>query len=197
MADSVFARIKADAIVALRWIGRALEWVLALVLLFEEWGWRPLAAAVGRLVRFPWWARFETWLATLPPYGALVMFAAPSALLFPLKLAGLWLVAHGQFVAAVLLIGAAKLVGTALVARIFLITRPQLMTLGWFERLYEFVVGWQGVIFARIRATWVWRMGRVLKWRAAAAVRRIWAAYGPPVRDVARRFAQRLGLVRR
>jgi hypothetical protein len=197
MSSSVFARIKADAIVALRWIGRALEWVLALILLFEEWGWRPLAAAVGRLVRFAWWARFEAWLATLPPYAALVMFAAPSALLFPLKLAGLWLVAHGQFVAAVLLIGAAKLVGTALVARIFLITKPQLMTLGWFAWLYDYVVDWQEVIFARIRATWVWRMGRVLKWRVAGVARRIWAAYGPRVREVVRRLAERLGWVSR
>ena len=35
---------------------------LALILLFEEWGWAPLAALMARLARLPIWARLEKWL---------------------------------------------------------------------------------------------------------------------------------------
>ena len=47
----------------------------ALILLFEEWGWRPLSNLIARLARFPLWAAVERWIAGLPPYGALVTLA--------------------------------------------------------------------------------------------------------------------------
>ena len=43
---------------------------------------------------------------------------------------------------AVGLLVAAKLVGTGLVARIFLITRPQLMRIVWFAHLYGLFMPW-------------------------------------------------------
>ena len=63
----------------------ALNVVAALLLLFEEWGWRPLSNFVARLARFPLWAKVELWIAGLPPYGALVTLAVPSAILIPAK----------------------------------------------------------------------------------------------------------------
>ena len=56
----------------------ALNIVAALILLFEEWGWRPLSALVARLARFPLWAMAERGIASLPPYGALLALAVPS-----------------------------------------------------------------------------------------------------------------------
>ncbi len=94
------ARGLAAARLALRWTGAALaavwraarpalRWtlqvLLALLLLLEEWGWRPLADLLGRLARWRPWARLETAIARLPPYAALVAFVLPSALLLPLK----------------------------------------------------------------------------------------------------------------
>ena len=61
--------------------------LVALVLIFEEWGWRPLSALVARLARFRLWAMTELWIAGLPPYGALVALGVPSAILIPAKLA--------------------------------------------------------------------------------------------------------------
>ena len=43
---------------------------LALLLLFEEWGWEPLARAVARLARLPLWAWIEHKIQALPPWGA-------------------------------------------------------------------------------------------------------------------------------
>ena len=81
----------------------ALQIVLALLILLEEWGWRPLADLLGRLARWRPWARLETAIARLPPYAALFVFVVPSALLLPLKFLALFLVAQGQFVLAALL----------------------------------------------------------------------------------------------
>ena len=106
----------------------------ALLLLFEEWGWRPLSTLVARLARFPLWAVVERWIAGLPPYGALVTLAVPSAILIPAKLLGVYLLATGHFVTAVAVIICAKLASTALIARIFLLTKPALMQIAWFAQ---------------------------------------------------------------
>ena len=175
-----------------RWIGRglvriakgAVDLFLVLILLFEEWGWRPLANLIGRLRRFEIWARFENWLTTLPPYGALCAFVLPSCLIFPLKIAAVYLVATGHFLTAALLLLGAKVVGTAVLARIFVLTQPKLMQIGWFASLYDWVVPWKDALFARIRASWAWRYARVVKARAKLAARRAWETLRPHLERV-------------
>ena len=55
-------------------------------------------------------------------------------LLFPLKLLALWLIGQGQTGLGIAIIVAAKLLGTALVGRLFVLVEPQLMTFAWFAR---------------------------------------------------------------
>ena len=100
---------------------------LALVLLFEEWGWAPLAALMMRLARLPIWYRLERWIASLPPWAALVTFLLPMIALFPVKLGAIYLFAAGHKLSGAILLIAAKLAGTAVVARLFHITQPALM----------------------------------------------------------------------
>lgn len=178
---------------------RVLETAAALLFLFWEWGWRPLAALLARLARFKPWAMVEGWLATLPPYGALIAFALPTSLLLPLKVAALWLIAHGHALAAAMLFVAAKVVGTAFLARIFILTRPALMRLEWFARLYGWFMPWHDAMFEWIRASWTWRYGRILKHRAAQQTRSVWARLRPQVlaqwqalRPMRARFVARL-----
>ncbi len=161
---------------------RAVGLVLALIVLFEEWGWRPLADGLAKLARWRLWARAEALVADLPPYLALCVFALPTALLFPLKLVALFLIAKGQAVAAGALFLAAKVMGTALVARIFQLTQPALMRIPWFAWAYERFIPWKEAVFAAIRQTWAWRYGRILK----ARVKRI---AGPEWRDAKARLA--------
>lgn len=146
------------------------EGVLALWLLFEEWGWKPLAAALARLGRLAPFAAAERLIQRLPPYPALLVFALPSALLFPLKLVALYLVTQGFKVAAAGLFVGAKIVGTALVARLFQLTQPALMRIGWFRRGYEILMPWKDALFAQIRASWAWRYGRIVKARIKKAL---------------------------
>jgi len=144
---------------------RALEFLLAVIIVFEEWGWRPLADLVGRLARWRPWAAVEAAIIRLPPYAALVVFALPTLLLLPLKFLALILIARGQMVLAGLLFLAAKVVATALIARLFILTQPALMQIGWFAWSYDTVMPWKEALTASVRASWAWRMGRVWKER--------------------------------
>ena len=101
-----------------------LQVIAALIVLFEEWGWRPLYELISRLARFRLWARLELWIAGLPPYGALAVFALPTSILLPLKFVAVWLLAGGHVIAASGLFIAAKIASTALIARIFMLTKP-------------------------------------------------------------------------
>jgi hypothetical protein len=161
----------------------ALNVLAALLLLFEEWGWRPLSTLLARLARFRVWALVELWIAGLPPYGALLALGVPSAILIPAKLFGVYLLALGHVVTAALVLIAAKIASTALIARIFILTKPALMQIGWFQRAYDAFVPWQEALFAWIRSSWVWRYGRVVKWRAKGYLRRTWAALRPRLRE--------------
>lgn len=151
--------------------------VLALVLLFEEWGWEPLAAVLARLARLPLWAWLERRIAALPPWAALLVFFVPMLALFPVKLLALYLFAHGHATAGLGLLLVAKLVGTALVARLFSLTQPALMKLKWFAHWYPRWKAWKDDLFEHVRRSAPWRAGRHMKRRAKArwhALRRAW-----------------------
>lgn len=167
--------------------------LVAAVLIFEEWGWRPLSNLLAQLARFRIWALAELWIAGLPPYGALVALAIPTGILVPAKLFGVYLLALGHLVTAIVVLGLAKLASTALIARIFILTKPALMQIAWFKRAYDLFVPWQEALFAWIRGSWVWRYGRVLKWR----VRRMWMALRPSLVAMWERLGPRLAALGR
>jgi hypothetical protein len=152
---------------------RAAGGLLALLILFEEWGWEPLQRAVARLGRLPLLRRLEAAVARLPPWAALLVVALPALALLPVKLAALGLIAHGQRLLGLAVIVAAKLVGTAVVARLFTLTQPALMQLPWFVRLYTRWAAWKHLLLARVRASWAWRWGRVARRQA----RQRWARW--------------------
>jgi len=148
----------------------ALEFLVALIIVFEEWGWRPLAELLGWLARWRPWAAIEAAIRGLPPYAAFIIFVLPTTLLLPLKFLALFLVARGQLFLAGLLFVAAKVVATALIARLFMLTQPALMQIGWFAWGYDTLMPWKEAMTARVRSSWVWREGRVVKERAKRAI---------------------------
>jgi hypothetical protein len=121
-------------------------WVLlAVIFLIEAWLWDHLEPIVAWVVTKIPLQTFKTWLAervdTLSPAMTLIVFAVPVLPLFPLKLVGFWLLTHEYWLSAVFTILFAKLVGVGITAFVFDVTRPKLLEMGWFERLYEFVIG--------------------------------------------------------
>jgi len=71
----------------------------------------------------------------------LIVFIVPVIPLFPLKLVGLWLLANEYWASAIGIIIFAKFVGVGVTAFIFDVTRPKLLEMEWFEKLYEFIMG--------------------------------------------------------
>lgn len=142
-----------------------LGWMLALLILFEEWGWEPLQRALAWVGRLPGLRWVEARIRVLPPYGALVIFLLPTLLLLPVKLLALWLIGKGQVLLGTAVILGAKLAGTAIVARLFSLTKDTLMQLQWFARLYNRWTGWKEHLLAQVRASWPWRLGRILRHR--------------------------------
>ena len=120
-------------------------WVLlAVIFLIEAWLWDHLEPIVARVVALIPLRAFKQWLAervdTLSPAMTLIVFIAPVIPLFPLKLVGFWLLTHEYWMSAILTILFAKLLGVGVAAFVFDVTRPKLLEMGWFERLYEFVM---------------------------------------------------------
>jgi hypothetical protein len=194
------ARLAGAALLALWRLARlVLRWtvqiVLALLILLEEWGWQPLSELVGRLARWQPWARAEIAIARMPPYAALVVFVLPSALLLPLKFLALFLIAKGQLVLAGLLFAAAKVGATALVARLFMLTKPALLQIGWFAWGYDRFVPWKNALEEYVRSSYVWRLGRLWKERVKRAVAAQWRLMRPGMvrlREAARAAGARL-----
>jgi hypothetical protein len=130
----------------MRRLTRPLLILVALVFLFEAWLWdrlRPLVAWVVAWI--PWRelkARLTAAIERLPPTPTLLVFLVPMALLFPIKLLGLWMLGHGSWLGAMATLMFAKLVGMGVTAFIFEVTRPKLLQLWWFRRFYEHVLIW-------------------------------------------------------
>ena len=125
----------------------------AVFVLLEDWLWedlRRLAAAIGRL---PVFHQLEALIVNLPPYPSLAIFAAPSLLLFPVKLAALWFLAHGKAWLGVTTAVGAKVVGTAMVARIYQLTEPKLLRIGWFAWLHKRFVEFKARVYQILHAT--------------------------------------------
>lgn len=120
-------------------------WVLlAIVFLIEAWLWDHLEPIVARIVAAVPLARFKQWLTervdALSPAMTLIVFAVPVVPLFPLKLIGLWLLAHEYWTSAVFTIVFAKMLGVGVTAFVFDVTRDKLLEMRWFERIYDLVL---------------------------------------------------------
>jgi hypothetical protein len=120
-------------------------WILlAVIFLIEAWLWDHLEPIVAWLVSLIPLRAFKQWLAdrvdTLSPAMTLIVFIVPVIPLFPLKMVGLWLLAHEYWISAILTIIFAKFLGVGVAAFIFDVTRPKLLEMEWFEKLYDFVM---------------------------------------------------------
>lgn len=157
---------------------RAVLLALAAAILFiEEWGWRPLTAFVARLAKWPPLARLEAAVRAAPPRIALLLFLLPAVALFPIKLLALWILGRGHALLGIVVIVLAKLLGTAIVGRLFILTESQLMRFAWFARALGWWRATKQRVMETLRRSAAWRMARRLKtrWRAW---RRRWRGLG-------------------
>jgi hypothetical protein len=184
----------------MRRLTRPLWILLALVFLFEAWLWEHLRPIVAWVIERIAWAKLKAQVAAasehLPPYPTLLVFLIPVLLLLPLKVAGLWMLAHGSWLGAMAVLALAKVVSMGVTAFIFDLTRPKLLQLPWFRWLYDHVLVWLAKAHALIDPikaevqAWIDRRTRPIRRR----LRRLMWLLKP---KRAGRFLRRLALLRR
>ena len=160
------------------WARRALRapfiWIAAFVILFEEWGWAPLARLVGELARLPFFAWLESYIAALPPFGALLVYCVPTLGALSVKVLALYWISLGHTAVGLMTIVVAKIVGTAIVARLFQLTQPALMKLPWFSALYRRWSDWKVTIIGTVRASRAWQAADQALVRTRLQAKRWW-----------------------
>jgi len=149
--------------------------IATLVFLVEEWLWDTLQSLMRALGRLPVISQLESWIRRLPPAGAAVFFVLPTSLALPVKLVALHMIARGHILQGGLVILAAKLAATALFARIYVLTQPALMQVGWFTAVRGAVLRWRDWAYAQIAAHPLWQAmrERMARWRASYAAWRV------------------------
>ena len=100
---------------------------------------RPVARRLAELEIF---AGLGRWVRRLGPYPSLVLFLVPIIILEPVKPVGAYLFATGHPIDGALLLGLGELVKITVVERLFHMNRDKLLSIGWFARLYGFVMRW-------------------------------------------------------
>jgi hypothetical protein len=154
---------------------RALELLLmplaAAIVFFEDVLLHYLGVAMAAFAKWPPVARLEAWVARLPPKAALVVFIAPSALVLPIKLAAVGFALHGNLALATSSILLGKMLATALVARLYRILRPTLITVPWFLAAETWVFKWRDRLYAFVDSLPAWQktkalVHRVRRWLA-------------------------------
>ena len=91
-------------------------------------------------------------------------------LLIPVKLVALYLIAYGQPIIGLMTFIGAKIVGTALVARIFALTQHNLLRIGWFTWLYDRFLAFKTHVHEAVKSTGVYKAAHRLRLRMRVAL---------------------------
>ncbi len=140
----------------------------AAIMFFEEWLWHRVTRGMAVVGRWPVFRQLEAWLQTLPPYGALAILILPGAMLLPIKWAALVLMAQGRIFAGLSVIVVAKVLGTAVVARMFSICREALFQISWVKSLCDGVLRLKDWLYAKIKSMPGWQLAARMKLRLRA-----------------------------
>ena len=148
----------------------------ALFIFIEEWLWEALKLLMVQIARLPVIRWIEVRIAGLTPYAAIAIFLLPGLLLLPVKLLALYAITKGHALLGRAAIISAKVMGAALVARIFTLTKPALLTVKWFARLYGWFLRFRGKIFAKLHAMPAWQQARLTMARIRSLLRRLFGS---------------------
>ena len=152
--------------------------LLAILVIFEEWLWDILTIAGQGLSLVLHLQRFDLRLSKASPNEALVALAIPVLIVTPINLFALYLLANGSILPGLGLEIVAKLVGTLLVARVFRLVRPALLSFPWFAWIYNRIIGLLRWAHTLIQTTALYRMSIVLKREIKIRVGTLLRAYG-------------------
>jgi hypothetical protein len=148
----------------------------ALLLLFEEWIWDNFVRATAWVARLPIFRRLEALVQRLPPWAAVTAFVVPFLVLVPVKLAAFWLMGTGHLRTGIGIYVLGKVVGTAVLTRLFTLTKPALLRIGWFARLYAWFVAVRDRLYAYVRSLRVYQATKAILRAVRERLRAAWRA---------------------
>src|SRR5262252_557842 len=138
-----------------------LLWLAAAVLLFEEWFWAKSTRAIARLVGMAHLSAAESWVRRRNPTQALTLFVVPLLVIYPFKVLTLIAIAHGNIALGTGAFVAAKLLATAVFARLYELTERAIVEFAWirfartkFLQARVFIHAWLDArpVYSRARA---------------------------------------------
>jgi hypothetical protein len=137
--------------------------LLAIVLIIEEWLWDILTAFGRSLSLWLNLQQLEQWLSKTTAAMALVAISIPILIVAPINLVAFGLLAHGLILQGILMEILAKLLGTLLVARVFALTKPQLLTFVFLNIIYTNIIRWLHWAHDKVTETAVYRWAKQLR----------------------------------
>ena len=132
----------------------------SLLIWIQETLWVWLRWLMSRIAILSWVQRLEASIRQLPPYATVVVFFLPLTLLLPFKFLAVYWLSQGYWIRSLAVLIAAKLLGTAMEARMFVVCKPKLMAIPWFRRLHDFVIWIRDRVHAALHAMPIYHVVR-------------------------------------
>ena len=104
------------------------------------------------IAKIPLIHQIESAVLQLPPSLTLVVFFLPMLTLFPLKILAIYLATRGLWLASLGVLITAKVLGTAIVARLYVVCQPKLLSIKWFCRLHDWLISTRDKLYAAVRS---------------------------------------------
>jgi hypothetical protein len=132
----------------------------ALWIMFEEWVWDGIMTVMAKIGRLKLINRFEAYLVEQNPYLLLSLFLFPFLIMIPAKIYGLYLVASGKVVRGISIFVLAKGIFTALVTRLFFVSKDKLMQIEAFASGYYWIKDKKEWLYAELNKLPAWQAAR-------------------------------------
>ena len=123
--------------------------------------------------------RLEGWLRGLPPWGGAAGLRGALCGRVPVKLSAVWFAMHHHYGLSVASVVVGKMLATALVARLYRVLHPTLVTMPWFVRAETWLFAWRDRLYAFVRAIPAWQRAVALMQRVRAWMRQLVSGTAP------------------
>jgi hypothetical protein len=134
--------------------------LVSLWMLFEDWVWDRILALMAVVGRLKVISRLETFLARQNQYLLLAMFCVPFFIMIPAKVYGLYLIANGKVIRGAAIFVMAKGLITALITRLFIISKDKLLQIKAFAAFYYWFRDKKEWLYSEVRKMPAWQRAR-------------------------------------
>jgi hypothetical protein len=135
-----------------------IQFVLFFIILLEELFWNIFEKASLFLEKYKFFVKLEDFIKTLSPEICLTLFLIPIGLMIPFKLSGLWFIGHGHLIYGIIVFTTAKITGTFLSARLFVITKYKLLQIYWFAMFFYTFEEWKNKVKLFVHETETYKL---------------------------------------